>query len=94
MVGITASMLPLAEPKATSHARGVFTFLGGRGLSSVKLSVNFVGKMNSILSRLNAVFAFSVSVLAVLTLCCFMSTAFRDRSLEIQLGADEGKLHV
>lgn len=35
--------------------------------------------MNTILSRLNAVFAYSVTVLAVLTALCFLSTAFKDR---------------
>lgn len=36
--------------------------------------------MHTSLSRLNAVFAFSLSVLASLTFLCFLSTAFKDRS--------------
>ena len=36
--------------------------------------------MNTALSRLNAVFAFSLSVLACLTFLCFLSTAFVDKS--------------
>lgn len=36
--------------------------------------------MNTALSRLNAVFAFSLTVLSVLTLLCFLSTAFKDKS--------------
>ena len=38
------------------------------------------GKMNTALSRLNAVFAFSLSVLASLTFLCFLSTAFVDKT--------------
>ena len=36
--------------------------------------------MNTALSRVNAVFAFSLTVLSVLTLLCFLSTAFKDKS--------------
>ncbi|CAI8046774.1 Signal peptidase complex subunit 3 [Geodia barretti] len=36
--------------------------------------------MNTALSRLNAVFAFSLSVLASLTFLCFLSTAFVDKT--------------
>ena len=36
--------------------------------------------MNTALSRLNAVFAFSLSVLATLTFLCFLSTAFLDKN--------------
>ena len=39
-------------------------------------------EMNTILSRLNAVFAFSLTVLAVLTFLCFLSTAFMDRNAD------------
>lgn len=36
--------------------------------------------MNTLLSRSNAIFAFTLSVLAVLTIICSMSTAFKDYS--------------
>ena len=35
--------------------------------------------MYSALTRLNALFAFAVTVLGVLTFLCFLSTNFRDR---------------
>ncbi|KFM65065.1 Signal peptidase complex subunit 3, partial [Stegodyphus mimosarum] len=34
--------------------------------------------MNTVLSRANAIFAFSLSVLAGLTFLCFLSTAFNE----------------
>ena len=45
--------------------------------STTKFTVHL--QMNTILSRLNAVFAYSVTVLAVLTALCFLSTAFKDK---------------
>jgi len=44
--------------------------------------------MNSLLSRANTIFAFTLSVLAGLTLLCFASTAFVDRNAEVMI---EGK---
>ncbi len=41
--------------------------------------------MYSALTRLNAVAAFSISVLGALTLLCFLSTSFRDRHSEISV---------
>ncbi|XP_046281303.1 signal peptidase complex subunit 3-like [Marmota monax] len=41
--------------------------------------------MNSILSRANSLFAFSLSVMAALTLGCFITTAFKDRSAPVRL---------
>ena len=41
--------------------------------------------MNTALSRLNAVFAFSLTVLSVLTILCFLSTAFKDKSSPVQV---------
>jgi len=43
--------------------------------------------MNTALSRVNAVFAFSLSVLASLTFLCFLSTAFTDRGVPAHLHA-------
>jgi signal peptidase complex subunit 3 len=43
--------------------------------------------MNTVLSRLNAVFAFTLTVLGALTFGCFLSTAFMDYSLRnVQIG--------
>ena len=36
--------------------------------------------MNTALSRLNAVFAFSLTVLSVLTVVCILTTSFKDKS--------------
>ncbi|TDH16628.1 hypothetical protein EPR50_G00021510 [Perca flavescens] len=35
--------------------------------------------MNTVLSRANSLFAFSLSVMAALTFGCFVTTAFKDR---------------
>jgi len=48
--------------------------------------------MNGILSRLNAYFAFAVTVLAFLTICCFLSTATNTHDSNITLGT--GKVVV
>ncbi len=37
--------------------------------------------MNSVLSRLNGVFAFTLTVMAVVTGLCYLSTFFNDRTL-------------
>ncbi|KAM6971907.1 signal peptidase complex subunit 3 [Aplochiton taeniatus] len=37
--------------------------------------------MNTVLSRANSLFAFSLSVMAALTFGCFITTAFKDRSV-------------
>ena len=36
--------------------------------------------MNTLLSRANSLFAFTLSVMAALTLGCILTTAFKDRS--------------
>ena len=36
--------------------------------------------MNTALSRLNAVFAFSLTVLSVLTVVCILTTSFKDKT--------------
>ncbi|GBM73120.1 Signal peptidase complex subunit 3 [Araneus ventricosus] len=41
--------------------------------------------MNTVLSRANAIFAFSLSVLACLTFLCFLSTAFNEYSGNVTL---------
>lgn len=41
--------------------------------------------MNSVLSRANALFAFTLTVLACLTLCCFISTAFNDYKTNVDI---------
>jgi len=41
--------------------------------------------MHSFLSRLNAVFAFALSVLAGLTFCCFLSNSTKDFSTNVQI---------
>ena len=46
--------------------------------------------MHTILSRLNAVFAFSLTVMAVLTFLCFISTNFKDRSAETRVTPGQG----
>ncbi|XP_046718932.1 signal peptidase complex subunit 3 [Silurus meridionalis] len=41
--------------------------------------------MNTVLSRANSLFAFSLSVMAALTFGCFITTAFRDRSVPVDI---------
>ncbi|XP_017320140.1 signal peptidase complex subunit 3 [Ictalurus punctatus] len=41
--------------------------------------------MNTVLSRANSLFAFSLSVMAALTFGCFITTAFRDRSVPVNI---------
>ncbi|XP_059830282.1 signal peptidase complex subunit 3 [Hemitrygon akajei] len=41
--------------------------------------------MNTALSRANSLFAFSLSVMAVLTLGCFLTTAFKERSVPVHI---------
>ncbi|GAB5570118.1 signal peptidase complex subunit 3 [Prionailurus iriomotensis] len=41
--------------------------------------------MNTVLSRANSLFAFSLSVMAALTFGCFITTAFKDRSVPVRL---------
>ncbi|XP_025087559.1 LOW QUALITY PROTEIN: signal peptidase complex subunit 3-like [Pomacea canaliculata] len=42
--------------------------------------------MNTFLSRLNTIFAFTLSVMAVLTFCCFLTTAFNDSKRPVEIG--------
>lgn len=42
-------------------------------------------EMNTVLSRANSLFAFSLSVMAALTFGCFITTAFKDRSVPVRL---------
>ncbi|XP_071949507.1 signal peptidase complex subunit 3-like [Antedon mediterranea] len=41
--------------------------------------------MNTVLSRLNTVFAFTLSVMAALTFGCFLTTAFNDNLSSVQI---------
>ncbi|XP_028646985.1 signal peptidase complex subunit 3 [Erpetoichthys calabaricus] len=41
--------------------------------------------MNTVLSRANSLFAFSLSVMAFLTFGCFITTAFKDRSVPVNI---------
>ncbi|XP_058883661.1 signal peptidase complex subunit 3-like isoform X1 [Acipenser ruthenus] len=41
--------------------------------------------MNTVLSRANSLFAFSLSVMAALTFGCFVTTAFKDRSVPVDI---------
>ncbi|RVE75844.1 hypothetical protein OJAV_G00002770 [Oryzias javanicus] len=41
--------------------------------------------MNTVLSRANSLFAFSLSVMAVLTFGCFITTAFKDRRVPVDI---------
>ncbi|KAL5460374.1 hypothetical protein EMCRGX_G033820 [Ephydatia muelleri] len=50
--------------------------------------------MNTILSRLNAVFAYSVTVLAVLTALCFLSTAFKDRRADSSIDVSASGIQI
>lgn len=61
-----------AEPGSGSRRAGAT-----EGRSSVA--------MNTVLSRANSLFAFSLSVMAALTFGCFITTAFKDRSVPVRL---------
>lgn len=41
--------------------------------------------MNTLLSRANTIFAFTLSVLAALTFGCFLTTAFNDHKKEVTI---------
>ncbi|GAB0188608.1 signal peptidase complex subunit 3 [Grus japonensis] len=41
--------------------------------------------MNTVLSRANSLFAFSLSVMAALTFGCFITTAFKERSVPVSI---------
>ncbi|GAB6029964.1 hypothetical protein CHUAL_005659 [Chamberlinius hualienensis] len=41
--------------------------------------------MNTLLSRANAVFAYTLSILAGLTVCCFLTTAFNDYKTNVTI---------
>ncbi|MBN3284065.1 SPCS3 peptidase, partial [Polyodon spathula] len=41
--------------------------------------------MNTVLSRANSLFAFSLSVMAALTFGCFVTTAFKDRTVPVDI---------
>ncbi|KAL8597038.1 Signal peptidase complex subunit 3 [Nucella lapillus] len=41
--------------------------------------------MNTFLSRLNTIFAFTLSVMAFLTFCCFLTTAFSEHSNSVDI---------
>lgn len=43
------------------------------------------GEMNTVLSRANSLFAFSLSVMAALTFGCFITTAFKERSVPVSI---------
>lgn len=45
----------------------------------------FVCTMNTVLSRANSLFAFSLSVMAALTFGCFITTAFKDRRVPVNI---------
>ncbi|XP_002736991.1 signal peptidase complex subunit 3-like [Saccoglossus kowalevskii] len=42
--------------------------------------------MNTFLSRLNTIFAFTLSVMAALTFGCFLSTAFKENKTAVDIG--------
>ncbi|XP_070554293.1 signal peptidase complex subunit 3-like [Ptychodera flava] len=42
--------------------------------------------MNTFLSRLNTIFAFTLSVMAALTFCCFLTTAFNPIIAQVEIG--------
>jgi len=50
--------------------------------------------MNTLLSRVNAIFAFTLSVLAGLTILCCISTAFKDYSQVMDIKMSTGKAMV
>ena len=41
--------------------------------------------MHTVLTRGNAILAYSLSVLACLTFCCFLSTVFLDYRTQVQI---------
>nr|XP_020658873.1 signal peptidase complex subunit 3 [Pogona vitticeps] len=41
--------------------------------------------MNTVLTRANSLFAFSLSVMAALTFGCFITTAFKERSVPVSI---------
>ncbi|KPP76118.1 Signal peptidase complex subunit 3-like [Scleropages formosus] len=41
--------------------------------------------MNTVLSRANSLFAFSLSVMAALTFGCFITTAFKERTVPVHI---------
>ncbi|KAK7097321.1 signal peptidase complex subunit 3-like [Littorina saxatilis] len=45
--------------------------------------------MNTFLSRLNTIFAFTLSVMAALTFCCFLTTAFNSHKSKIDIGTSK-----
>ena len=49
-------------------------------------------KMNTVLSRLNTIFAFTLSVMAGLTFLCFLSTAFNEHQSVVAINT--GKVIV
>ena len=65
---------------------GAATRVGSRS-DPLQISPRDAAAMNTALSRLNAVFAFSLSVLATLTFLCFLSTAFLDKNSHPSLAA-------
>jgi len=48
----------------------------------------FFENMNTFLSRLNAIFAFSLSVTAAVTFACFVTTHFNDYSEDVNISID------
>ncbi|GAU98009.1 hypothetical protein RvY_09213 [Ramazzottius varieornatus] len=50
--------------------------------------------MHNILARLNAVLAFSFTVLAGLTFLCFLTTAFKDYSTDVRVRDLTGRVNV
>ncbi|PWA30747.1 hypothetical protein CCH79_00009248 [Gambusia affinis] len=48
-------------------------------------SQNTTARMNTVLSRANSLFAFSLSVMAALTFGCFVTTAFKDRRVPVDI---------
>lgn len=42
-------------------------------------------EMNTVLTRANSLFAFSLSVMAALTFGCFITTAFKERSVPVSI---------
>lgn len=57
------------------------------GVSGVRVEQDSgdTATMNTVLSRANSLFAFSLSVMAALTFGCFITTAFKDRSVPVRL---------
>lgn len=61
----------------------IFLLNVSRNLNNLYLIPTAV--MNTLLARLNAVFAYTLSVMAVLTLLCFASTYFNDNLATVQI---------